>query len=72
MHFLRVFQVLITKKNKNVSVIMKLDGLASLILSNNLHLIPLTSSDDRVDRGFASGAVDSGFIPSWVKPMTLT
>ena len=29
------------------------------------------SSDGRVVRASASGAVDLGLIPSWVKPMTL-
>ena len=31
----------------------------------------LNSSDGRVVRAFASGAVDSGLIPTLVKPMTL-
>ena len=31
----------------------------------------LNSSDGRVVRASASGTVDSGFIPSRVKPMTL-
>ena len=33
--------------------------------------ISSNSSDDRVDRAFAFGAVESGLIPSQVKPMAL-
>ena len=70
-YILRVFSLKRVKKLFSLSCTFQIQSITCNFFVSYLVEKLFGSSDGRVVRASASVAVDSGLIPSWVKPMTL-